>query len=162
MLSRRHIIKSLKAEADQKRKPSEKLADFFCAVFGNVSFLIVNVMWFALWILANQNLIPGIPAFDPYPFGLLTMIVSLEAIVLAIVVLISQNRSARVDDLREEVDLQVDMITETELTKLMQMVNELLKKNGIDTSRDHELQEMLQPTNLQKIKKILEREVEEI
>ena len=53
---------------------------------------------------------PGIKPFDPYPFGFLTMVVSLEAIILAILVLISQNRASRVDDIREEIDLQVNII----------------------------------------------------
>ncbi len=157
----RRIIKSLKAEADKKRKITEKIADTMTAACGSITFLVFNVFWFALWVVWNMGFIPGLKPFDPYPFGLLTMIVSLEAIILAIFVLISQNRGAKVDDLREEVDLQVDIITEQELTKLMTMVALLLEKNGVDISKDEELQGMLRPTNFDKIKKALEKQVGE-
>lgn len=155
----RRIIKSLKAEANKKRVVSEKIADAMTAACGNITFLVLNILWFLLWIAWNIGWIPQLKPFDPYPFGLLTMIVSLEAIILAIFVLISQNRGAQVDDLREEVDLQVDIITEQELTKLMAMVALLLEKNGVNVSKDEELQEMLQPTNFEKIKKALEKQI---
>ena len=107
----------------------------------------------------NTGLIQGIEPFDPYPFGFLTMMVSLEAIILAIVVLISQNRARQIEDLREEVDLQVDIITEQELTKVAHMIALLLEKNGISMKGDKELEGILKPTNFEKIQKILEREV---
>lgn len=161
-ISSRRIISSLKAEEDRKRKPQERIADFLTRIFGSITFLILNIIWFTFWIVMNLGLISGFKPFDPYPFNLLTMTVSLEAICLAVIVLISQNRASKVDDLREEVDLQVDIITEEELTKLMKIVEALAKKQGIDTAKDTELQEMLEPTNLEKIKRVLEREVEEI
>ena len=154
----RHIINSLKAKADRKRSLSEKIADWITGTFGSMGFLIVNVLWFSIWIILNLGIIPGLVAFDPFPFGLLTMIVSLEAIVLAIFVLISQNRAEKVDDLREEVDLQVDMIAEEEVTKLLIMVSVLLEKQGIDVSQDAELQAMLSPTNVEKLERILEQQ----
>lgn len=157
--SSRRIIKSLKAKADAKRSFSEKTADFLTAIFGSIPFLLINAILFLFWIIANLDLIPGIKPFDAYPFGLLTMIVSLEAIFLSVFVLISQNRASKVDDLREEIDLQVDIITEQELTKLMIMVNRLLEKQGIDTSKDEELQQMLKPTNMEKIERTLEKQV---
>lgn len=155
----RGIIKSMKKKADVKRRVSEKIADFMSSFFGSIGFLTLNVLWFLIWIIWNMNLIPGLVPFDPFPFGLLTMIVSLEAIVLSIFVLISQNRVSKIDDLREEIDLQVDIITEQELTKLMEMVALLMQKQGIDVSKDKTLQEMLKPTNMEKIERALEKEV---
>jgi uncharacterized membrane protein len=155
----KRIIKSLKAKADARRKPSEVIADWMTKSLGSIWFLSLNVLWFTTWILININAIPGIPAFDPFPFGLLTMIVSLEAIMLAIFVLISQNRASQIDDLREEIDLQVDIITEKELTKLIHMMSILMEKNGIDLSGDKEIQGMIKPTNLDRIQKILEKQV---
>ncbi|TSC82311.1 MAG: hypothetical protein G01um101420_475 [Parcubacteria group bacterium Gr01-1014_20] len=154
----RRIVRSLKAKADARRTRSEKFADWLTSRLGSVKFLLANVTWFGVWIVLNTGLIPGITPFDPYPFGFLTMIVSLEAIMLAIVVLVSQNRAMKVDDLREEIDLQVDIITEQEITKLMSLVILLLQKNGVDISKDMELQEMLQPTDTGKIQKILEKQ----
>ncbi len=118
--SSRKIIKSLKAKANAKRTIFEKFADFSTSVAGSFSFLLLNLLWFLGWILINTNTIsvPGIVAFDPFPFGLLTMIVSLEAIALAILVLISQNRASKIDDIREEIDLQVNVTAEQEITKI--------------------------------------------
>ncbi len=157
--SSRRIIKSLKSKAAAKRTLSEKFADLMTDAFGSLTFQILNILWFTIWIVTNLNLIPGIAAFDPYPFGLLTMIVSLEAIILSNFVLIAQKRASRVDDLREEIDLQIDIITEQELTKLMQMVSLLMEKNGLDTSRDKEIVKMLKPISMSKIEEALERQV---
>lgn len=155
----KRIIKSLKAKSDARRKPSEIIADWMTRTLGSIWFLVLNAFWFVSWILINIGFISGVTPFDPFPFGLLTMIVSLEAIILAIFVLISQNRAAQVDDLREEIDLQVDIITEQELTKLIHMTSILMEKNGIDLSGDKELQSMIKPTNMDRIEKILEKQV---
>jgi uncharacterized membrane protein len=155
----RQFIHSLKSKADAKRTRSEKLADWMTARFGSMTFLAINVIWFAVWVIVNSGLIPGIQPFDAFPFSLLTMIVSLEAIVLSVFVMISQNRAAKVDELREEVDLQVDLITESELTKLLTMMKLLLEKNGIDISDDPELTDMLKPVDADEIEEVLEEEV---
>lgn len=157
--SSRRVIKSMQAKADAKRKFSEKLADFLTKIFGSIPFLTLNAIWFTIWILINIGMIPGMQAFDPYPFGLLTTIVSLEAIMLAIFVLISQNRQNKVDDLREEVDLQVDIITEKEVTKMLQMLTIYLEKQKvISVKKDKELATMLKITSLEKIENSLEKE----
>jgi uncharacterized membrane protein len=155
---RRRVIRSLKQEQDEKRSLPEKIADWMTAAFGSVTFLVINILWFTIWIMINTGLIPGVRPFDEFPFGLLTMIVSLEAIILAIFVLISQNRAAKVADLREEIDLQVDILTEEEITKLMHMVSLLLEKQGIDISGDSELQEMLKPADMRSIEKTLSKQ----
>lgn len=157
--SSRRIIRSLKAKADAKRTIAEKTADWMTASFGSMPFLLGNIMVFLLWIALNTSIVSGVTPFDPFPFGLLTTAVSLEAIVLAIIVLISQNRAAKIDDLREETDLQVDIITEQELTKLMELVILLLEKQGISVSEDKVLQSMLRPTSLEKIERSLSRQV---
>lgn len=157
--SSRRIIKSMKSKAAAKRNFSERCADFMTSAFGSNIFLILNSIWFVVWIVINLDFVPGIKAFDPFPFGLLTMIVSLEAIILSIFVLIAQKRTSHVDDLREEIDLQIDIITEQELTKLMQMVGLLLEKNGIDTSKDKEIIKMLKPTSMNRIEEALETQM---
>ncbi|MEX0616417.1 MAG: DUF1003 domain-containing protein [Candidatus Woykebacteria bacterium] len=157
--SSRRIIKSFQAKADAKRSFAEKVADYMTTTFGSIRFLTVNVIWFVTWILINTNLIPGVKPFDPFPFGLLTTVVSLEAIILAIFVLISQNRESKINDLREEVGLQLDIITEQEITKLLEMVAKLMNKDGIDTESDELLKEMLSPTDTNRLEKSLEKQV---
>ena len=114
---------------------------------------------YAFWIAWNTSSIPGLVPFDPYPFGLLTMAMSIEAIILAIVVLISQNREAKVTELREEMNLQVDLIAEEELTKVLKMMAILLEKHGVDLSGDRELQSMLQPLRNNRIEQRLEQQL---
>ena len=155
----RHALKSLKAKYQARRSAWEKVADWMTAHFGTTTFLLINVIFFLFWLLINTGKIPFVRPFDPFPFILLTTTVSLEAIVLSIFVLISQNRASKIDDLREEIDLQIDIITESELTKLLKLVTLYLQKNGVDLSQDKELEEMLKPINETKIEKSLEKQV---
>jgi uncharacterized membrane protein len=157
--SNRELVQSFKVRTDAKRTMWEKFADQLTQRSGSMTFFILNFAWFAIWIAINTGLVPGVPIFDPFPFGLLTMIVSLEAIGLAIVVLISQNRAAQIADLREEIDLRMDMIAEEEITKLLSIVVKIAEKQGIDLSQDEELKEMLEPTNTEEIEKLLEAEI---
>jgi uncharacterized membrane protein len=156
---KRRILRSIKAKADAKRTTTEKMADWMTSRFGSMNFLLLNVVVFAVWILINTDKIPAIEAFDPFPFSLLTTIVSLEAIILAVFVLISQNRNLKVDDLREEIHLQVNLISEKEITKLMKMMALLLEKQGIDLSADPELKKHLKPVSEEELEKILEKEI---
>jgi uncharacterized membrane protein len=155
----RDFVRSLKAEADEKRSLPEKVADGLTAAFGSMWFLAINVVWFVVWIVLNLGLIPSIKPFDPFPFGLLTMVVSLEAIGLAIIVLISQNRSEKVADLRGEVDLQLDILTERELTKMLKILIILMEKNGIDVTEDSELHEMLKNTNIESLEEDIQQQM---
>jgi uncharacterized membrane protein len=109
--------------------------------------------------LINTGQIKGVMAFDPFPFNFLTMVVSLEAIILAVFVLISQNRSMRVDDLRAETHLQINLITEREVTKIIKMLALLLEKQGIDLSNDPELHRMIRSISEEDIEKKLEKEI---
>jgi len=156
---RRKIFRSIKAKADAKRTIMERMADWMTSNFGSVFFLLLNVFVFTIWILINTNQIKGISVFDPFPFSLLTTIVSLEAIILAIFVLISQNRNSKVDDLREETHLQINLIAEKEITKLMKMIAILLERQGVDLSQDPELKKLLRPISEEEIEKRLEKEI---
>lgn len=157
-LERNHI-KSLKAKYMASRSLMEKTADLLTQIFGSVPFLILNVLWFTGWIAVNQGVFPSIKTFDPFPYGLLTMIVSLEAIILSTFVLISQNRSSKIDNLREELDLHVDVVTESEITKVMKLNTILLSKIGIDLTKDKELEKMLKPLDKSSIEKSLAKQV---
>lgn len=155
---RRKAIRTFKAKADAKRTRAEKFADFLTAKFGSVAFLSLNAIWFLVWIVWNTNLVPGLEPFDPFPFGLLTMVVSLEAIGLAVIVLISQNREGRVNELREELALQMNTIADSELTKIINMMAILLEKQGVKID-DPEIKKMLTPINSAEIVRQLEEEL---
>lgn len=153
------IFHSIKAKANAKRTILERSADVITSSLGSNTFLLLNIILFTFWILINTGRIKVIEVFDPFPFNLLTTMVSLEAIFLAIIVLISQNRNSRVDDLREETHLQLNVISEQEITKLMKMLSILLEKQGVDLSEDPELRKMVLPISEDKIEEILEKEI---
>lgn len=158
--SRRQVIKSFEAKANSSRTVTEKIADFMTSKLGSMMFLFTNSLLFLFWILINTNKIPAIKQFDPYPFGFLTMMVSLEAIFLSIIVLMSQNRASKIDDIRDEIDLHITTIAEEEITKIMELQVMILKKQGIDISTDKELQQMLEPVDTNRIEKELEKQLE--
>jgi len=151
-------IKSIKAKADEKRSLIEIVIDQTTALFGSNLFLVANVLLFITWIVINTGLIPWIQPFDT-SFSLLTTTASLEAIILAILVLTSQNRAAKVADLRAEVQLQVNILTEEEITRIMWMLVLLLQKNNIPIPEDERLREMLRETDFEKIEKIMEKQI---
>lgn len=158
-LTSRHVINAFAAKARARRTRSQRLADWLTTQSGTISFFVVNMGFFFLWVLVNVGWVPFVPIFDPFPFGLLTTMVSLEAIALAIVVLISQNREGHIATTREEVTLQMDLIAEEELTKALQILSMLAERQGIDLSQDKQLENMVRPTDLEKIEKSIERQI---
>lgn len=155
----RQKISSFKNKMDLRRKLSDKIADFLTDAFGTVFFLGFNALWFGLWMLINTGFIPGVPVFDPFPFGLLTMVVSLEAIFLAIIVLISQNRAAQIENLREEIDLHINVQAEEEITRMLIILDKIHDHLGLPAKDDVELIKMKRRTNLEQIEKELTEEI---
>lgn len=155
----RQIIKSFKAESLKNRPLPIKIADALTTKFGTLGFLIINLTLFIVWVLANSGKIPGIPIFDPYPYVLLITTVSLEAIVLAIIVLISQNREGYINTMRDELQLQVNLLTEREITKVLVLLRQLLRKNDLKIS-DAELDEMLLDIDTSHIERQLKKQID--
>lgn len=153
------IIKSFKAQSFKKRSFPIKIADSLTTQFGTLGFLLINLVVFTFWILVNNGKIPSIPVFDPYPYVLLITTVSLEAIILAIIVLISQNREGYINTMRDELQLQVNLITEREITKVLLLLKELLKKNDIKIT-DTELEEMLEEIDTSRIERQLKTQID--
>ncbi len=130
----------------------DRYADFLTKSFGTVWFLTMNAVFFLAWILINSGLIPHIPVFDPYPYGLLTTAVSLEAIFLSVIVLISQNRSSEIDQLREELDLHINIKAEHEITRVLTMLDEIHDHLGLPSEDDAELKTMKHKTNINRLR----------
>ena len=142
-----------------QRSRIEVIADGLTRWAASTPFLLVHVIWFAGWMLVNTSAL-GIPPFDPFPFGLLTMIVSLEAIFLSIFVLMAQSRESAIAELREEVSLQVVLRMEEEITKTLQLVAGLYARMGAEVADDAELREMLGPLDATNIEKDLIQQIE--
>ena len=113
-----------------------------------------HAVWFIAWMLINTGAL-GIQPFDPFPYGLLTLVVSLEAIFLTIFVLMAQSHESTVAELREEVSLQVVLRMEEEVTKTLQLVAGLYTRLGHQVSEDPELREMLGPLDADEIERDL-------
>lgn len=146
--------RAIKAEHMAQRTQMERLADWLAGFAGSAGFFFLHVVWFAGWIAWNTGAF-GFAAFDPFPFGLLTMVVSLEAIFLSIFVLMSQTRDAKVAELREEVTLQVNLRMEEEVTKTLQLVAGLYGRLNLQRGEDPDLEEMLRPLDPRRIEKDL-------
>lgn len=153
------IIQSFEAKELRKRPFIIKIADRLSSFFGSFWFLGFNVTLFTFWIVANAGLIPNIPIFDPFPYFFLTTGVSLEAIFLTIVVLISQQRQNQVATIREELDMQVNRIAEKEITKALYILNKIAEKEKIDLNDDLELKEMLRGIEFSYIEKKLQEQL---
>jgi uncharacterized membrane protein len=100
----------------------QRVADWIAAFSGSMSFLVGNALWFSAWIWLNVS---GTWRFDPFPFGLLTMIVSLQAIFLSIFVLLAQNRQAAKDHVRDDIEYEINVKAELEVAHLHDSVDEL-------------------------------------
>ena len=116
-LLRTRVSRNANEEAEEQRGLVLRIADWVSWFSGSMSFLAIHGVWFIVWIVLNTGSV-GLTAFDPYPYGLLTMIVSLEAIFLSCIVLISQNRQAEKDRIRSDIEYEVNVKAELEVAHL--------------------------------------------
>lgn len=112
-------------EVEDRRTAVQKAADWIAAFAGSITFLMIHVVWFGAWIFVNAVKLPGLPQFDPFPFGFLTLTVSLEAIFLSVFVLLSQNRQAAKDHVRSDIEYDVNLKAELEIVNLHEKVDRL-------------------------------------
>ncbi len=138
----------------------EILADRMIGFASSTPFLTVHAVVFIVWIFWNIPM-SGLRRFDPYPFGMLTTIVSLEAIFLSIFVLMTQSRESHIGELREELTLQVNLKIEEEMTKTLHLVAGLYSRLGLVLADDPELKEMLEPLNPAEIEEELTAQIRE-
>jgi len=132
---------NLRQKAAREQNIQDRIADAFTSFSGHMIFVYVHVVWFSVWILLNTGRL-GVNPFDPFPYGLLTMIVSLEAIFLSTFVLISQNRQSKESENRADLDLHIGLLTEHELTRVLQMLDAIQEKMGIEDHEESELADL--------------------
>jgi uncharacterized membrane protein len=123
----------------------DHVADRITAFAGSMAFVYLHTVWFALWVALNEGLFPrtGIQPFDPFPFGLLTLIVSLEAIFLSTFVMIAQNRLSAQSEVRAQADYEVNLRAEAEIARLAHLLESLVEDHIEDHQRYGRLQEEL-------------------
>lgn len=124
-------IIGLEEEQNRERSFTDRIGDAIGTFAGTVTFVVLHLLAFAAWAAVNMGLL-GLPRFDPYPFNLLCMIVSMEGVLLSTFVLIKQNRMGQRADRRNHLDLQVNLLTEQEVTKVIQMLEAISRHMGIE------------------------------
>jgi uncharacterized membrane protein len=124
-LLRHTASRNVNEEIEDRRTTVQKVTDWVAAFTGSLAFLFIHVVVFAAWIIVNMGGVPGVPMFDPFPFGLLTTAVSLEAIILSVFVLLSQNRQAAKERVRSDIEYEINLKAELEVAHLHEKVDRL-------------------------------------
>jgi uncharacterized membrane protein len=153
-------ISRLEHDALDRRSAIERISDAIAQFVGSVAFLLLHVLLFVIWATVNLKLLPGMKPFDPFPFGILALVISSESVFLTIFVLISQNRMSRQAERRAHLDLQVGMLAEQELTTLLKMQQKICEHLGINIeSAEKEVQGFSQTTDVHKLANELEEKL---
>ena len=142
-------VTRLEQAAREKRTPTDRLAETIATFCGSMTFVWVHVVWFGGWILLNS--IPRITHIDPFPFTFLTLIVSLEAIFLSTFILISQNLDSRIRERRSHLDLQLNLLSEQENTKMIVMLHAIAQRVGADLTQDPQLKALSEETEPERL-----------
>lgn len=155
-------IATLEEEALDRRTAAEHASDAIVKAIGSTPFLILHFVLVSIWSTVNLNLIPGVRPFDPFPFGILALLLAAESVFLTIFVLISQNRMSREAERRSHLDLQVGMLAEQELTVMLQMLHKLCQHAGVDVnSSTQQVQKFSETTDVQKLASELKEKLPE-
>jgi uncharacterized membrane protein len=150
-------IEKILQKAEHERTLLQRLSDRVASIASHESAVILHAFWFAAWIGLNSG-VGGLPAFDPFPFSLLTTIVSLEAIFLTLFVLSSQGRMTAEADRRAHLDLQINLLAEQEMTLVLRMLREICNHLGLDqTVKSEKFAELTRQTDVSEIARHLER-----
>lgn len=144
---------------EKKKSTEEKVADAITKFTGSMTFIYIHLFLFGCWIIWNLGWL-GLKPFDP-TFVVLAMFASVEAIFLSTFVLISQNRMTIQADKRADLDLQISLLTEHEVTRIITLVSEIAKKMEIKNANEPELEELKKDVQPEKVMDTMERHMEE-
>ena len=145
----------------EQRSTKDRIGDAIADFVGSMTFVIVQIVGFAIYTFLNSGVL-GIKPWDPYPYILLALLVSLEGVLLSTFVLMKQNRMSRRADQRNHLNLQVDLLAEKEITKLLQLQQLICKKLGVEEAeRDGEVREFSRQTAVENLARELEERLPE-
>lgn len=135
-------VVKLAHNSTKKQTVTARIGTAITGFFGTMASIILHLLFIGGWCVYNSGWINGTRPFDPYPFNLLTLCVSFEGVLIALFVLLTQNRMARQNELQAQVSLQLQMLVEQEVTRVLQLVRQLCEKEGITTGAPlaHELE----------------------
>src|SRR5690606_12215880 len=138
-----HALQLRRQREEKEATAEERLAEAITRFTGSMRFVYLHLAFFGFWIVANLGWVPGVPRWDR-SFVVLAMMASVEAIFLSTFVLISQNRMAAAADKRADLDLQISLLAEHEVTKLVTLVSGIADRLGVHTEADAEVEEITQ------------------
>jgi uncharacterized membrane protein len=142
-------------EKEGTRSREERIADAITRFTGSMRFVYIHLVLFGGWIVINLGWVPGVPEFDP-SFVVLAMVASVEAIFLSTFVLISQNRMAALADRRADLDLQISLLSEHEITRLITLVTAIAERLELEVAQNPELAELAQDVAPEKVMEKME------
>jgi uncharacterized membrane protein len=142
----------LEEESQKDRTTADRISDVIAGFVGSIPFVVLHLIWFGVWVAINVGGFASRWRFDPYPFALLCMLVSLEGVLLSTFVLIKQNRMGKRADQRNHLDLQVNLLAEKEVTKILQMQRLICRRLGIEEAdADAEVAELSHVTAVENL-----------
>ena len=149
------VVRKLEEAANEQRTTSDLVARMVARFCGSMTFVWVHVIGFAGWI--TLNIVPGLKHIDPFPFTFLTFMVSLEAIFLSTFILISQNQDTQISERRNHLDLQINLLSEQENTKMLMILQAIAEKVGAEIEPDEDVSVLAQETELEKVVEQIEQ-----
>jgi uncharacterized membrane protein len=135
------VLRRRREEEEATAGLQERLAAAITRFSGSMRFVYAHALIYGFWIVANLGLIPGLTPWDP-TFVVLAMVASVEAIFLSTFILITQNRMAAAADRRAELDVQISLLAEAEITKLMELVSGIAERLNVPAGEHDEIEEM--------------------
>ena len=141
-------VVGLEESFNRNRTLADRIADRIGGFSGSLTFVMIHLAGFTVWILLNTGLVPGLPRFDPFPYMLLSVAVSIEAIFLSTFVLMKQNRMSRREELRAHLDLQINLLSEREMTLVLQMLQRISTRLGVRLSGE-DIEELSEETSVE-------------
>ncbi len=129
-------VLALPQQSLRERSAGQRISDVLVGTMGRLGFVVAHLVVMLAWFLVNLGLLPGVPPFDPFPFGILTLIVSAEGVLLALLILISQNRMSRQSDLRAHFNLQISLLAEKESTRILQTLEKIGERLEVSRGRE--------------------------
>lgn len=159
MQKNRSSYNTLKSRVGFKKTSADAIVENFTEKIGTLWFLAAVALFILGWILINYQSFLGIGPFDPYPYPFLMMIVQFFFLFMTITIIIGQNRQARIAEVHQRMDLEINVRAEHEITKILHMMEALHLEHGISKD-DHELDQMLEKTDIIEIKEEVEKIIE--
>lgn len=155
-------IVRLEEGGERDRTLIDKISERIGHFAGTLGFVIFQTVMVTIWLVVNAGAVPSIPSFDPYPFGFLATVLGLEGVTLTAFVLIRQNRMSMRADRRNHLQLQINLLSEQEVTKVIQMLERMSQQMGIEAEvTDLESKELAADTPIEGIANELREHLED-